>query len=359
MTTTTPPNLSIPALNETNFSTWLVATTSAAKKALPTNGPLGGLGLLLPPREYAALNQNEEFVPAVKPATVSNAETTYKQATYDREQVALAALTAAVYDSLPMATLQACPGYDPTFGASFISLPRMMEHVRNKHSWTTSHHYHQAKAALLTPLVIAPGTDIDTFLATHVDAHLACKRADNALNQIEKVDALIAAVGGRTGPFALTINTFEEATPRLHMRTFEDTADLPAQGEHEAVPARIGLATRIREAAPRIFASASPSHPTTRGYFGAAATFREELTATLRDILPSMLNTANATTLQPMGQQQQQQQQSRRARTKYCWSHGLCAHTGKDCRNPSAGHDIQATVQNRRGGSSKGCRGHK
>ena len=352
--TTTQPTLIIPLLTETNFNAWLVATTSAAKKALPTHGPLGGLGLLLSDTEYRALNSNAPFVPASKPASVTNSATTYEQATYDREQVALASLTSAVYDSLPLATVQSCPGYDPTFGPSFIDLRDMMEHVRAKHAWATAHHYHQDKAALQAPL--APGSTIDALLAQHVDAHLACQRAGQPLPDIEKVDACIHALGGRGGPFGFTISSFEEETPRLQHRRFEDTPANATTGE----PARVGLATRIREAAPRIIATGPPPAPSTaRGYYGAAATFRDEVTAAIRDVLPAMLITANATTTMSQQQPITNQQQSRRNRTKYCWSHGQCAHAGKECRNPQPGHDINATIQNRRGGSSKGCRGHK
>ena len=350
-TTTTQPSLNIPKLTDTNFNAWLVATTSAAKKSLPTNGPLGGLGLLLPAAEYAALNSNQAFVPAVRPANVTNSATTHEQAIYDREQIALATLTSSVFDSLPLATVQACPGYDHTYGTSFIPLPTMMEHVRAKHAWATTHQYHQAKAALLIPFAL--GTDIDSFLATHVEAHLACARADNPLNDIEKVDACITALGGRSGPFGFTISAFEESTPRLQLRRFEDTPATPANGTQPAMPERVGLARRIREAAPRIdHANSSPAPTTTKGYYGAATAFREEIAAAIRDVLPSMLP-ATTTATQPTTTTQQQ---SRRNRTKYCWSHGLCAHTGRECRNPHAGHDVTANAQNRHGGSNKGCK---
>ena len=39
--------------------------------------------------------------------------------------------------------------------------------------------------------------------------------------------------------------------------------------------------------------------------------------------------------------------------SKYCWTHGLCSHTGDKCRTPSDGHIPSATVDNRMGGSTK------
>ena len=39
--------------------------------------------------------------------------------------------------------------------------------------------------------------------------------------------------------------------------------------------------------------------------------------------------------------------------SKYCWTHGLCSHTGETCRTPADGHVPSATVTNRMGGSTK------
>ena len=94
MTTSSP--LSIPRLTAFNFSEWHKACTEAAKQCLPTNGRLGGLGLLLPRDDFAALNNGDAYTKATKPDAVSNAATTFQQKVHDREQQALAALTTAV-----------------------------------------------------------------------------------------------------------------------------------------------------------------------------------------------------------------------------------------------------------------------
>ena len=39
----------------------------------------------------------------------------------------------------------------------------------------------------------------------------------------------------------------------------------------------------------------------------------------------------------------------------YCWSHGACAHSGKDCNKTKDGHKKEATFQNMMGGSTKDC----
>ena len=88
------------------------------------------------------------------------------------------------------------------------------------------------------------GNDIDTFIATHTAVHYACKRAGNPMNNIDKIESFIGALGARDGPFTFTIHAFEEATPSLTARKFEDTA------ASDTVPVQLGLASRIRQAAP-------------------------------------------------------------------------------------------------------------
>ena len=38
---------------------------------------------------------------------------------------------------------------------------------------------------------------------------------------------------------------------------------------------------------------------------------------------------------------------------KYCWTHGLCTHTSAECRNRADGHQENASITNRMGGSSR------
>ena len=315
----------------------------------------------MPETEYQALNGGKPFHPATAPDSVTNTALSHQQAVYDREQIALGYLTRAVFDSIPAATQQSCPGYHANYGTSFITLPTMLTHAQQTYGAVTVTGYNIAKSSLLRPY--APGTNIDAFLASHVDAHLACIRAGNALNNIEKVDALINAVGGRTGIFAFTIQAFEEATSDLAHRTFEDS---PATDQN---PVREGLASRIRKAALRLLTTTDPATATTSGYYGAAAaasalppkSIRDEVTSALQELLPSLVataidratNAANATATRAANANATRVPQEK----KYCWTHGLCAHTGQECRTPDrqAGHNPKATLTRKMGGSIKGC----
>ena len=47
---------------------------------------------------------------------------------------------------------------------------------------------------------------------------------------------------------------------------------------------------------------------------------------------------------------------SRNPRRKfYCWTHGACCHKSSDCRNKKDGHQDDATFNNKKNGSTKGC----
>ena len=36
----------------------------------------------------------------------------------------------------------------------------------------------------------------------------------------------------------------------------------------------------------------------------------------------------------------------------YCYTHGLCAHSSKDCRTPGPTHNVRATAKNTMGGAA-------
>ena len=46
---------------------------------------------------------------------------------------------------------------------------------------------------------------------------------------------------------------------------------------------------------------------------------------------------------------------SNRLPRKYCWTHGKCAHDGKECNNKAEGHVETATLENKQGSSTKNC----
>ena len=393
MTTPQCTPLAIPQLTGTNYCEWNVACTAAAKKCLPTNGPLGGLGLLLSPSEFAELNNGTPYAFAIKPHGVTNQSSAHAQMVYDREQTALGSLTAAVFESIPVPTKQACAGYHTQYGTSFIALHTMMEHVRCKFGNATIHGYNMARKSLERPFT--QGMDMDEYIASHIEAHHACFRAGNALNDIMKIEAFINGLGGRDGPFQFTINQFEADSANLASRKFEDTPAIagvpeavaraatdavPAGDDHEELPAQPaqayvpgrpaepaleGLATRICKAAQRLLDGPTipTTIPTTRGYYGASAvtpfptaTLRQDILDTIKEVLGKTVGDASANAASNRDRTPPDPTRRGDRRNLYCWTHGQKGHTGAQCKTPRPGHDPRATLNNRMGGSNVGCK---
>ena len=45
----------------------------------------------------------------------------------------------------------------------------------------------------------------------------------------------------------------------------------------------------------------------------------------------------------------------RQNRSKYCWTHGACAHSSRECNSPAEGHQNEATFEDKMGGSNAYC----
>ena len=73
------------------------------------------------------------------------------------------------------------------------------------------------------------------------------------------------------------------------------------------------------------------------------------------DLMKQMMATMQAMQGGKSNTQQSVPQRGRRNpnQSKYCWTHGLCSHTGSECRIQADGHDATATVTDRKGGSTK------
>lgn len=55
-----------------------------------------------------------------------------------------------------------------------------------------------------------------------------------------------------------------------------------------------------------------------------------------------------------MAQEQQRAKRTQEHRVQYCWTHGICNHTGAECRKPRTGHQKAATISKRMHGSTNG-----
>jgi len=79
----------------------------------------------------------------------------------------------------------------------------------------------------------------------------------------------------------------------------------------------------------------------------------KELTVELKQVKSSIPSSANQPTASTTGREPRRYKRTNVS--KYCWSHGACAHDGKSCNQKRQGHKDEATFTNRMGGSSAYC----
>jgi hypothetical protein len=158
-------------------------------------------------------------------------------------------------------------------------------------------------------------SDLNAFIHKHVQLHNELAHHGFPLNEYEKIDKFKAALTP-CGHFQLAFTLFQDSNRDPLLATFLQFVETMRTNQ------KAFLATS-----------------TTAGYASSAAkselqSLRDEL-ASLRDAIQS---TAAAATVAPP--------------SEYCWTHGVCYHNGRNCRNPAENHKADATSKNRQGGSN-------
>ena len=80
------------------------------------------------------------------------------------------------------------------------------------------------------------------------------------------------------------------------------------------------------------------------------------LNAAMLQLIQSMQKQLDASTSGKGTGKQPSKYRGRRNTSKYCWSHGACAHEGSECKYPKPGHKKEATFANKMGGSLDYCK---
>ena len=78
--------------------------------------------------------------------------------------------------------------------------------------------------------------------------------------------------------------------------------------------------------------------------------------ATIAQQLASANSSSNNRNNSNGGAPRNNERRQRRDTSKYCYTHGACAHTGSECRAKTTGHQDTATFSNKMGGSTSHCR---
>ena len=80
-----------------------------------------------------------------------------------------------------------------------------------------------------------------------------------------------------------------------------------------------------------------------------------DVNAAILQLLKEMNNNFSQMNSGAGGKDGESPPRKRRNTSKYCFTHGACAHSSKDCRSPRADHKKEATFENKMGGSKKNC----
>lgn len=374
------PPFDLPDLGLFNYNQWRQACIDAARSTYSASGGrFGGIGLLVTHAEYLNL-AGHAFEPAkppgLLPSTASAATRTTAREAFDRERTAEAALTAAVFKSIPPPTRQNCAGFSAEWGTTKIDLPVMWAHVAQKYGPRGPSSVQQFIAAKKTLMEArwSPGVDPDEVLATLRDAMHTCKRTGNDIPPVEQVNAAIEAFGGTAGPLHHTIAAFEEQADSLgsSFRRFED---VPLLTDSDASPSPAssssshsafcpdtfeGLATRLRKAAMRYNSSTGPtaadyayaSKATVQPTMSRAPAPSPQRPRMDRRASPQGPPTATRVNRPVMPKDWQP------GTSKYCYTHGFETHNSFDCPNPGPGHVYvcNGITGPRQGGSEAGRR---
>ena len=242
-----------------------------------------------------------------------------------------------------------------------------VQKMKNKYALLTSKDIKALMQDLKEPFV--PGHhDATDFLSKHCKIHLKLEEGKAALSDFAKIENLEIALtpsGLFTRPFQLLRDTH----PHVPDQTFDAILVLL---ENHISNNLIGATTGSAGYAG--LASNPAAHDSHSGTSDFAAA-EERIMDRVASILEMQHHALMATLGQQHQQQQQQQQQQPRYARQYnrggnrpqprttgslsspgyCWTHGWCKHTSKDCQSRATNHDERATLTSKRGGSTRNC----
>ena len=332
----------LPTLEAVGFRPWKAAAVELARSLCPAAGDFGLVGYLFADEEFAAYSGSSEgFHPTARPPSPGDKGAKEHLKLFVQEQEGLTLLRRAVLASLTPAVLQASPGFDPDYGATKVTLRDLLSFLQKRSTFSSPTLYENALENLARPL--PPGSSVEEYLAAHRALHLECDRVGYPLNQGDKLRFLVRGVGGYEGPFATTLAVWEERVGQVpEQRTFEDgpLAD-PPSATHRGT---------LKKKAPQCEASSSTLVAPLVAYEGLASVLRRAALRVPR--LASATAATFGTHALPTAQGETEVALATVAPAKqgWCWSHGACAHQGKDCKNPAKGHRPEATKQHPLGG---------
>jgi hypothetical protein len=173
---------------------------------------------------------------------------------------------------------------------------------------------------------------VETFAAhraKHVETHNATTQNGQPMTQSDKVDYYRKSLL-ECGLFTDAIAAYTRQHPRVVDQTFENFS--------RAMKVEEDSRDRRATTGNHGYAAATTHKPVTQA--DVELWVQSAIAAALKASPPN-LQSANPT---------QGKQRAGRTNRNYCWSHGSCKHSSRDCRSKNPGHQDTATYKNQMGG---------
>jgi len=286
------------------------------------------------------------FRPLAYPGEGKDAASAGRLKAYSDERRAISAFRTALFDSIPAGVLAAAPGYD--YGAlshRAIEIPLLLEHLREVFGAPTLERYQATLAALEEP----QGTrTFEELVGDHGRHHATAEACGQPLPHLQKIQSFLASLAPAT----------REVAQRAYCRYAEAEANV---GAHRFGPLVTKLRVALRAAAdtevgsrvegPSPNALTAKVQPTTHQSPELILTALKDLTMRVDRLTTQRQREGTSPSPAPATSRERVKKAGR-----YCWTHGVGAHVSQECRTPGKGHQVGATLHDRRGGSNRGGR---
>lgn len=341
---TSTASVQLPMFSPPVWRAWWAAVV--ARAGAIADRPYGLQGYILKAHDYAKLTREpfELLPPTAGQATTTAGAVILKS--FNDEQRAIATLRAEVAASIPDTYLFAHPKFDATLGTALIGLKDILTFLNERHGKLTGVDVTDATAQIET-LIYRPGEPIEDLVGRSLAAHAILHGASQGFSELQKIHHLARALEAADPVLKKIQFKYLLEHPDPSTIRFQEYADklLATDAALAAMPGG-----RSTQATGAVFAAAGaprppPSRSEDRDLAAQLCELRRELNA---------LKQAKATAAIPRYDQRRRPDRVRsdRARTDgYCWTHGACAHTSKECRNPDPGHQRNATAERPMGGA--------
>ena len=346
-----PALMSVPTLGPDNCPEWLTAVLETAIQCHPDRPDRTGLaGLVLPADEFARMDGAvSPFRPKEPPQDVTTTAHAQVYNAYATERRAVATLRTVLFASVPQGILASCPGYDHvgSLGTRAISIPELMLHVRGIYGAPSPVRH---RLALRTLQTTQEGCSFHELLGIHLSAHAIATACGQPVPEGEKIRFLLDALGSADRATAM----------RCHVLYAEANEDYAAHRFGDFTGKLRGALRATRDTAAIFTESDLPSALAAKPVGVSVSTRSDPILTALKELTARV----DRLTREPSGKRSAVQREVRThtrsdpsassPSDRYCWTHGAGRHTSTECRNTAQGHQLTATLRDRRGGSVRG-----